>query len=376
MHNKINYSLPSHISWFEPPVVCRFESEEEYLQMKRYDEEQLKKKKRDDDDLDEVEEEVVIQPTKKEKPVKKPSKDRDVKVVEDFNLLDVPKKVNLKPLFEDFVVPMIPDGYEIKFKPKKTSSAFIDSTQRKSCYVDRIYSIDEIVYQTRQPRALFPTSKTKRILKVVRQRSGYELLLSSTAGGNDASSEDENDESMYSMESDQNLSSHQLNVYMFSKFMRDLEDLIDLSIPSIEKKITEMSSNLSTLAETHDKKSTAIDRKDSGISLNKSNAKHHVVEETSEDSDIESEAEDDDEEENSEIAKNTMIDKIVKDANMKRCRGRWSSRDIHDVKFNEDRLTIQFRTGRLGLFALAANRYCNFPFQSWDIKPDLKMYVV
>ena len=83
--------------------------------MKRYDEEQLKKKKRDDDDLDEVEEEVVIQPTKKEKAVKKPSKDRDVKVVEDFNLLDVPKKVNLKPLFEDFVVPMIPDGYEIKF---------------------------------------------------------------------------------------------------------------------------------------------------------------------------------------------------------------------------------------------------------------------
>jgi cancer susceptibility candidate protein 1 len=341
--------------------------------MKRYDEELSKKKKRDDDDLDEVEEDVVIQPTKKEKPVKKPSKDRDVKVVEDFNLLDVPKKINLKPLFEDFVIPMIPDGYEIKFKPKKTSSPFIDTTQRKSCYVDRIYSIDEIVYQTRQPRALFPTCKTKRILKVVRQRSGYELLLSSTAGGNDPSSEEENDESMYSMESDQNLSAHQLNVYMFSKFMRDLEDLIDLSMPSIEKKIAEMSSNLSASAETHDKKSTAIDRKDSGISLNKSNVKHHVVEETSEDSDIESEAEDDDDEENREIAKNTLIDKIVKDANMKRCRGRWSSRDIHDVKFNEDRLTIQFRTGRLGLFALAANRYCNFPFQSWDIKPDLKM---
>lgn len=43
--------------------------------------------------------------------------------------------------------------------------------------------------------------------------------------------------------------------------------------------------------------------------------------------------------------------------------GHWSNRDIHDVKFNEDKLTIQFRTGRLGFFGFAANRYSNLPFQ-------------
>lgn len=339
--------------------------------MKRYDEEQLRKKRRDDDDGDEVEEQASLQPVKKESTGKKLSKERDLRIVEDFNLLDVPKKVNLKPLFEDFVIPMIPDGYEIKFKPKKTS--FMAGSQRKSCYVDRIYSIDDIVYQTRQPRALFPTCKTKKMLKVVRQRSSYELLLSSTSGENDASSEDENDESMYSMESEQNLSTDKFHVYMFSKFMRDLEDLVDVSMPMVEKKIAEMSSNLSMPAETSDsnKKTKAVDRKDSGLSLSKNTSK--VILDDSEDSDGDSEEDDDDAEENRDMAKYTLIDKIVKKANVTRCRGRWSTRDIHDTKFNEDRLTIQFRTGRLGLFALAANRYCNFPFQSWDIKPDLKM---
>lgn len=28
--------------------------------------------------------------------------------------------------------------------------------------------------------------------------------------------------------------------------------------------------------------------------------------------------------------------------------GKWSTRDVHDTKFNEDKLSIQFRTGRLG----------------------------
>lgn len=29
-------------------------------------------------------------------------------------------------------------------------------------------------------------------------------------------------------------------------------------------------------------------------------------------------------------------------------KGKWTGRDIHDTKFNEDKLSIQFRTGRLG----------------------------
>lgn len=45
---------------------------------------------------------------------------------------------------------------------------------------------------------------------------------------------------------------------------------------------------------------------------------------------------------------------------------------MHDPKFNEEKLAIQFRSGRLGYFGLAINWYCNFPYQTWELKPDAK----
>ncbi|CAB0030238.1 unnamed protein product [Trichogramma brassicae] len=47
----------------------------------------------------------------------------------------------------------------------------------------------------------------------------------------------------------------------------------------------------------------------------------------------------------------------------------WSTEDVHDIKYNEEKQQIQFRTGRLGLHGLAACRYVNLPFQSWELKP-------
>lgn len=146
--------------------MCRFENEEEFLEMKRYDEEEMKKKRQDDDDLDEIEDDLESQKTKrseKEDVVMKPAKEKEVKVVEDFNLLLIPKNVNLKPLFEEFVIPMIPDGYEIQFKSKKSSTA-----STVNCFTDRMYAIHDIVYQTRQPRALFLKCKTKKVHKALK----------------------------------------------------------------------------------------------------------------------------------------------------------------------------------------------------------------
>lgn len=320
-----------------------------------------KKIRKDDDELEDMEdEEVNVQETKKkENIVRKPAKERKIKVVEDFNLLDIPNKINLQPLLEEFVVPMIPDGYEIKFEPKKTYDL------GRKCRNDKIYSIDDIVYQTREPKFLFPNCNTRKILKVVKNRSRFEM-----SPGLDYSSDEENDESMYSIDSDQ--ISATTNVYMFSRFMRDLEDLIDLELPTFEKKIAEMSSNLSMTSEVNEKAS-AIDRKDSGISLTKTNSKSLL--DVSSEGDSEAESDTDNEEQDEEHASRVMIDTMVKDANMKRCSGRWSTRDIHDVKFNEDKLTIQFRTGRLGSFAFASSRYSNFPYQSWESKPEFKMYL-
>lgn len=318
----------------------------------------MKKKVRKDDDDEEMEEEEVknVQEVKKEKVVQKPAKEKIVKIVEDFNLIDIPKKVNLKPLFEEFVIPMIPDGYEIKFEPKKSYEA------GKKCYKDKIFTIDDVVYQTRQPRALFPNCFTKKYLKVVKNRSRFEL-----SPGLEFSSDEENDESMYSMDSDQ--MSMNANVYMFSKFMRDLEDLNDSELPTFEKKIAEMSSSLSLNSEINEK--AAVNRMDSGISLTKTNSKSLL--DVSSEGDSEADSDSDNNEQEDEFASNAQVDAMVKDASMKRCTGRWSTRDIHDVKFNEDKLTIQFRTGRLGLFAFASSRYSNFPYQSWESKPEYKM---
>lgn len=354
-----HFSLPDSVSWFEAPIVCRFETEEEFQETKLLEEQMKKKTRKDnDDELDDAEEEEVnVQETKKkENVIRKPAKERQVKVVEDFNLLDVPKKINLKPLLEEFVIPMIPDGYEIKFEPKKSYDL-----GRKS-HKDKIYTIDDVVYQTEQPRSLFPSCNTRKILKVVKNRSRFEL-----SAGLEFSSDEENDESMYSVDSDQMLSN--TNSYMFSKFMRDLEDLIDMEIPTFERKIAEMSSNLSMTSETNEK--GTIDRKDSGLSLTKTNSKSLLDELSEGDSEAESNTDNDEQEE--ENAAMSIIDAMVKDANVKRCSGRWSTRDIHDVKFNEDKLTIQFRTGRLGSFAFASSRHSNFPYQSWESKPEFKM---
>lgn len=50
----------------------------------------------------------------------------------------------------------------------------------------------------------------------------------------------------------------------------------------------------------------------------------------------------------------------------------WSTKHIHDVKYNEDKFTIQFRTGCFGLFGIAVNRYANVPYQTWELRPEPK----
>nr|XP_026483526.1 protein CASC1-like [Vanessa tameamea] len=51
-------------------------------------------------------------------------------------------------------------------------------------------------------------------------------------------------------------------------------------------------------------------------------------------------------------------------------RNLWTSNYVNDYKFNEDKLTVQFRTGVLWPIGIAALRYGNMPYQGWDIRPD------
>ncbi|XP_011499265.1 PREDICTED: axonemal 84 kDa protein [Ceratosolen solmsi marchali] len=48
----------------------------------------------------------------------------------------------------------------------------------------------------------------------------------------------------------------------------------------------------------------------------------------------------------------------------------WSTEDVHDIKYNEEKQTITFRTGKFGIHGLVAYRFINLPFQSWELKPE------
>ncbi|XP_028046208.1 axonemal 84 kDa protein [Monomorium pharaonis] len=49
----------------------------------------------------------------------------------------------------------------------------------------------------------------------------------------------------------------------------------------------------------------------------------------------------------------------------------WSTQDVHDIKYNEEKQTITFRTGKLGIHGLATFKFINIPFQSWELKPEI-----
>ncbi|XP_018407317.1 PREDICTED: axonemal 84 kDa protein-like [Cyphomyrmex costatus] len=53
----------------------------------------------------------------------------------------------------------------------------------------------------------------------------------------------------------------------------------------------------------------------------------------------------------------------------------WSTQDVHDIKYNEEKQTITFRTGRLGVHGLATFKFINIPFQSWELKPEISRNV-
>ena len=45
----------------------------------------------------------------------------------------------------------------------------------------------------------------------------------------------------------------------------------------------------------------------------------------------------------------------------------WSSEGFYDIKFDEGKQTLSFRTISFGIFALSAFRFSNLPLQSWEL---------
>lgn len=50
----------------------------------------------------------------------------------------------------------------------------------------------------------------------------------------------------------------------------------------------------------------------------------------------------------------------------------WSTANIHDPKFNEEKQILSFKTGIMAPVSLATFRFVNLPYQTWELRPDWK----
>jgi len=50
----------------------------------------------------------------------------------------------------------------------------------------------------------------------------------------------------------------------------------------------------------------------------------------------------------------------------------WTTADIHDPKFNEEKQILSFKTGRMAPVGLSTFRFVNLPYQTWELRPDWK----
>lgn len=102
--------------WFEPPSVCRWETAEETKISER-----MENGFSNSDISTKIKRRLL----------------KDRKVLEDFNMLNMPCGLDLYCLMQDFVVPRLPNGYEVRVGDKIVSRKS-SSNRGKHC---RLFSL-------------------------------------------------------------------------------------------------------------------------------------------------------------------------------------------------------------------------------------------
>ncbi|XP_058826018.1 dynein axonemal intermediate chain 7 [Topomyia yanbarensis] len=342
----ITLELPETVFWFEPPIVCRWEQMEETLESEPSFSKYLEKHKQ------------MVQASKERKA--KASRDRRTKYIEDFNILDIPPHVALSSIVSDFVVPKLPENYTVKIVPqddKKKSQRMLSGgkksreKKKKLSKAPSCTAITNIIYETKLPSYMYPPGCGSKILKIW-DRKSKQCYPSLPEESDDPGEYDDSDN-----DGGKPVSSSRKKQYLFSKFMKDLDELIDTKTPKFDFKIEEI---VATVGKAEQGRHSILFMRAEERARERERKK--PVQKSKFDSDDEAV----DYGDILEVGNYVMVDREREYV------GKWTTRDIHDVKFNEDKLTIQFRIGRLGAIGFAANRYSNLPYQTWELKPDIK----
>lgn len=135
----------------------------------------------------------------------------------DFNLLQIPPKIDINFIIQEIIVPRLPDGYTIALsEPKSRPNSTVFSSVELQQKENRIVSTKDFLIPTNSPRQLHPKRKLKFDVKIV-ERVAIE----------------------------QNSDRESKCEYLFSQLLQDLDDLCDKQQPLIEKQMDEISENLS-----------------------------------------------------------------------------------------------------------------------------------
>lgn len=291
---------------------------------------------------------------------KRSSNRSQMKRIPDFNLLNIPSNIDMYEVMANYIMPRLPDGYRIKAdmtsvqqRNRRTSLMKYATPELKKRSTKRDSNVvSELLEPTGSPRNLFPIMSYKRPFQVhIRDPLPSEVALNE---GEKEEKEEEEDSAAADDDVNHLVKGRRANkpsagrkdVYMLSSFLRDLDELKLAQCPKFQRTLNE------SLVLNNPEREGSDGRGDPELWANALKI-------------IEGDARESRNSFGEEGKCEFCVEKEKEEqmAGQDRKMGHWSSRDVHDVKFNEDKLTIQFRTGRLGFFGFAANRYSNLPFQ-------------
>ncbi|XP_055842573.1 dynein axonemal intermediate chain 7 [Episyrphus balteatus] len=408
----VSVELPNSVIWFEPPIACRWETAEETIE---FDNEAKLSVPTSSTTIVPVDDDVAAAATvkscKKRNALKKFT-DRKCSYnltyqlperhITDFNMHDIPNGLDIYGLLEDFVIPRLPEGYSVQMecstndvKPKVT---YLYLARNKLKTADTLKGTPKIPIPITQslidvgfPREFHPKFNLKKSVRIKRPDDDKE-----DDGGVDEQHAHQEDKKSQEIVSCKDITKEGNSAcYMFSQLLEDLDRLCEIQMPCFNEHVEEDTSNLSLtgseaggecLAPGIPSPDQSIGRKFSACAIIQGLQVKPAIK-PPDDDDVKSEkAESSSEYEDDEdfLSKQLVGDAL--DNGNQYCNevnppnsspllsvGKWSLRDIHDTKFNEDKLAIQFRAGCLGTFGFAMNRYCNMPYQTWELKPDVKL---
>lgn len=191
----IFHRLPDEVIWFEPPTVCRWETIEET-------------------EISEKIENKTTEPTKQRSlkmMAKKPC--RPEILIEDFDLLQIPPKIDMNFIIQEIIVPRLPNGYTIAMSdvsPRKNSLAMDNDDESKIKKPKSIQCARDFLIPTGSPRPLFPKLQSKLKFKIVERKT----MVESTANQSE---------------------------FLFSKLIQDLDDMRNEQIPRIKRAVDDVS---------------------------------------------------------------------------------------------------------------------------------------